>query len=676
MQAARAFASSRLRRSIVWLVALKCAALLLVIDPNSLSAFDLPKSMVSRSFTYVLIGLLAAAAMTYGVRIFGNKSLHVPVAALVLVTVASTAFSPQPAIALYGHYERLEGLTFVLDMAVMYLAVVVAYRDARDWGVAGAILGLASLLMLCYAVAQRIGIDPVHWVDPAIRPFATLGNADMLGEALSVGFGVALGLAVFGPWQALGTIRVVAGLMALAFVVVAGFVATRSSLVGFAAAVASVFVAAAYLRRQAIVTRILMASIVIASATALLVATPLAERARATVLERTDLAFRVSIYEVGLRAFVTRPLLGYGPDTFSVAYPAGRSAASNTVLLLEPQSSAHSWVIQTLVSTGMFGLVALLGAIVLTVRTLVVEMKSRAWLAAPLLSGFAGYWGAGLFGVQSVGVDWFPWVAFASAAIFQRPTTDMRELRRSRLGAVLVATSIAFGLSGFIALSAGEEAWQARLLTLRQSSLAIEHASRAVSLDPGRGEYWFWLGRAYEVTSDWHRAADAYAQAAGRQPYNSTYWISLGRARARDNLAGGGAGGIQTSAFDALEKAIEADPNDPEAHAALAEVALRSVDGDRALAAAARATQLYPPDGRYDRLVLTSSRIAMDMPVAARSLEQTLAVKDSALLHVALAEIALRTGDAVAARTHADRAGVLAPEDPDVRALLARLPGR
>jgi tetratricopeptide (TPR) repeat protein len=255
-----------------------------------------------------------------------------------------------------------------------------------------------------------------------------------------------------------------------------------------------------------------------------------------------------------------------------------------------------------------------------------------------------------------------------------RAPIELPEIRRFRGGILLILISLGAAASTLLALTAGEEAWQARLLALRQSELATEHALRAVALDPGRGEYWYWLGQSEEVVSDWRSAGDAYAQAAARQTYNSAFWISLGRARARQALVGDASSGGQGSAITALRRAIEADPYDPDAHAALAGVATQFSDGDSAVPAAVRAVELYPPDGAYDRIVLGAARAASDPRAAAAHIDRALLVKDSPPLRVAAGELALRLGDLPTARAHATRASQLSPDDADVRALLAKLP--
>jgi cytochrome c-type biogenesis protein CcmH/NrfG len=376
-----------------------------------------------------------------------------------------------------------------------------------------------------------------------------------------------------------------------------------------------------------------------------------------------------------LAAFQHRPLLGYGPDSFSVAYPSNRDDRDAQVLYRQPQSSAHSWVLQALATTGLVGLGALLAAMI--AGGWMLWRNGTAAVAAPLLIGFAAYWADGLVAVGTVGVDWFPWLALgAAASLAGKRLTRVDPVRKvPRIVSIAIVLAACVGaLSGLIALSAGEEAWQARILALRHSTLSIGHASQAVALDSGRAEYWSWLGIARELTSDWKSASEAHLEAARRQPYNARFWANLARTLTRQALENDFSNGGASAAIAAAQRGVDEDPNNPDANAALAETGLQLGRGDMALAGAVRAIVLYPIDPAYDLLALRLARRASDLRSAAAQLDRALGAKDSAPLRVAAAEIALRLGDNAAAKAHATRAAQLAPDDPDVKRLLTQIP--
>lgn len=674
----RDFSTSGLRQMLVWLVALKCAGLVLLFEPSSLSAFDLPKSVFSRATEWLLVGVIGLSLLTFGLRIVPRTRLHIAIGVLLAANVAATMFAANTFIATYGDAERYQGLAFVVDMAILYAAVAIGYRRAADWTFLGTLGALTSVLVMAYAAAQRLGVDPIPWVlRSSDRPFASLGHPDMLGHLLSIGFGISLGVGAFALGRIRNLVRIAAVALVVSFAAVAGIVATRSSLLGFSAAAA--VGAVLYLQPRpplAWLRRLILGGVAVAVVAGLLALSPIAERTRATTLVGLGVEQRLSIYRTAVAAFEQRPVFGYGPDSFSIAHPANRDDKDALIQRRVSQSSAHSWVLHALATTGAVGLASLGVVIVAAGWILWRRLREREWLAAPLLMGLAAYWADGLVTVGAVGVDWFPWVAFGGAAALSGEHTDpMPALRRiPRLATVAIGTIATVGaLSGLIALSAGEEAWQARLLVLRGSVAAVEHAERAVTLDPGRAEYWNWLGQAREIANDLHAASDAYAEATRRQPYNAKFWGSLAKSLSRQALAADTSRGGGPAAIAAARRGVDEDPNNPEASAVLADMAARFGQGDVAVGAAATAVVLYPIDAAYDRLLLRSSRAASDLRAAAAQVARALAVKDSALVRVAAGELALRLGDNAAARGHATRAAQLAPNDPDVRALVTRL---
>jgi tetratricopeptide (TPR) repeat protein len=96
-------------------------------------------------------------------------------------------------------------------------------------------------------------------------------------------------------------------------------------------------------------------------------------------------------------------------------------------------------------------------------------------------------------------------------------------------------------------------------------------------------------------------------------------------------------------------------------------------DYDRALDDAINAIRLYQNDPDYDTLAATAAGRIGDPAAARRRLEPILVVKDSAILRVAVAKLALATGDTAAALLHAQRALQLDPANEAAQAVLRAL---
>jgi cytochrome c-type biogenesis protein CcmH/NrfG len=220
------------------------------------------------------------------------------------------------------------------------------------------------------------------------------------------------------------------------------------------------------------------------------------------------------------------------------------------------------------------------------------------------------------------------------------------------------------------ALQANRDASFARAeWTLGRTDSAIAAAETAVSRDPGRAEYWNWLGLARDQAGLWRESASAYEEATARAPHEATYWDNLALARGAQALADGDAQAGQAATAAAL-RAVEVDPNAIRVNETLAELAYQFGDFDLALRGAVSATILYDESSGY-RAFLSSQRLT-NLDAARRLLSDAVAVRDVAWLRLALAQIALRMNDRASAETNALRALELAPGEPEALSLLAQ----
>ncbi|HEY3218996.1 MAG TPA: hypothetical protein VGK15_07900, partial [Candidatus Limnocylindria bacterium] len=129
------------RQVLVWLVAVKVAGVVLLFDPGTLQVFDLTKSIFSRATEWILAAMVVVLVMRYGAGVIPRAPALAFAAAFVVVNLASTVFAADRYVAMYGESFRYLGLTFVADMAVLALAVAVAFRTPRDWSVLGGVMG-------------------------------------------------------------------------------------------------------------------------------------------------------------------------------------------------------------------------------------------------------------------------------------------------------------------------------------------------------------------------------------------------------------------------------------------------------------------------------------------------------------------------------------------------------
>ena len=656
------FAGSTVRRAIVALVALKLAGIVLVIDPQGLQSFDFPKSLFSRALAWLIGGCIVIAFVRYGAGILPRTRLHLFVAGFAAAATLSAIVAPVPYVALFGDQDSYLGLSLIADMLVLYLGLAIAFRDRDDALALTAPLAAAGVIALLYGAIQRAGLDPIRWTEDAgARPFSTFGHPDDFGFALALLFAAAAAIAV-GP-NTPSVARAAAGVFALAALVMAGFVATRGTLLGVgAAAVAIVCVRGAFTTSQ-LGRAVLVITIALAGLAAVLVLTPLGARARG-VASGAPIVDRALIYASAIDAFADRPLLGYGPDGFAIAYPAHRLAESAGILgPARPQVSAHDWVLQAAVSYGAIGLATLVVLIVAGTLALARAFQRHRVLAGSLLAAWCAYWVQGLVTVGSVSVDWVPWLALGVAAALTGSRARHVPLRHRALvlSTATAAVCVVGVAAGAIAFAANRDAWRAGV---EDSVVASRAGELAVARDPGRATYWNRLGLALERNGRIEEAGRAYAEAARRAPYRATFWSNLTWIRLRQ--------GDVAAAVTASRIAVTRDPNDPFASYALAEALRASGDCDEALSAARVAMWLYHDGPGFSRALARAALCSTD-PGHARSILEQAVVWDSAEIHAALASLLYTAGDTELARLHAARALQIDPKNAVALSVLSAL---
>lgn len=679
------FEASPLRRAVVVTVALKIAAIVLVLDRAGLDVFDLPKSLVSRAFAWVLAGLIVAAVVRHGPAIVPRTRLHLFVIAFTLANALSAVFAESTYVGIFGERDRYQGLTFIADMIVLYLAVAIAFRTSVDWATLVVFAGSAGALSLAYAVVQYLKLDPVKWaLETYGRPFSTFGHPDMYGHFLSISFAVALAIAVFAG-RGSRSARIVAATAALAALLGVGIVATRGSALGVAAALAAIPLVAMRLGRiprERLVRTAALGAAAFAVAAVLVLLSPLGSRLRATAFEGYAVEDRIVIYENGIGAFRDRPLLGWGPDGFATAYPHYRQARETELHGIDRfHTSAHAWPLQAAATTGVVGLGALVALIAASAIALWrAGLERLGTVCAVLLVGGAAYWAHGLVSPGSIGVDWYSWILFGAAGAIsgtrvgeEGPLVQLGGAATPAIVAVAAAAGLVIVAPPF---AANEQAQAAQLrLSAGDPAGAVQPAEAAVASDPGRARYWSILGAVRQQRGAWRAAAEAHGESVRRQPYVAANWVNLASARAGQAVTGDDRPNARAAAFEAARRATEIDPNEPVPHETLARVAAEFGEQDLAYAEVTRAVALFTREPRFDTVAAQMAARGADARAALAFLEGVLRYKESAALRLAAAQTALRAGEREVARDNARRAVQLDPGNADAQALLRSLGG-
>ena len=581
-------------------------------------------------------------------------------------------------IALFGERNRYMGLTNVIDLAILYLAAVVAFRRIHDWAVLATAAGSAVLVAVVYGTIQYTGHDPISWgADPRVRPFGTLGNPDMYGHLLATTVAACTGLVFVArsPIVRLGSIGLGAGSLTMLAII-----GTRGSVIALvgALAIGGIVAAAArgraFLRSREAIAAVALGVFLIV---VLVAFTPTGQR----LLSAAPTNDRVLLWTGSWRAFLARPLLGWGPDSLAAGFgsvrPDGFEGVFNQHELIDDE--AHNWILQALATTGIVGGVALVALVAGSSILLLRERRGPlAVVVWPLGLAALAYWGNALLSPDSVGISWIPWLIFAATVwLVGRAPLIVPEIRRlppAVVAGVLGVSFLAAG-TGWNTYRANEEILRAAITYPANAMETIAGSDAAIKLDSGRGDYYNYRGLGFQLVGSFASAAADFDEATRRVPYQYAYWINLSRARLFQMQNGDQSGGGGAAALAAAKRGVEVDPRVHAPHRNYAEVALALGDPGLAFDEARIAFDMYMLDPLTDAVLAASAAQLPDRELARRTLEAALAKKNSPVLWAGLAQVHLAAGNLAAAGNAARRALELDPSNADAKKVIAATGG-
>ena len=628
-------------------------------------SFLLLKVVGLRVLTLVSLAAWACALALGGGRVRRTR-LDPLIIAFLLIVGASVVFSVHMPTAIFGKYNRDEGLLAFVNYAVLYfLGVQHIDRPARVRALALAIVA-GSIPVVAYGVIQYLGLDPIPWsVDfGPRRAFSTYGNPDILGGFLMFTVPVSLVLAFFEKRPVLRVLLWAAFALNL-FVLVVSF--TRGAWVGGLVGLA--FAGFVAFRHGARFTRIdAIPALVSGALLAVLLRVQHLAGAdvemgivqfgayRLTAGDAGGIGARLLIWKAAIAAIAERPLLGFGPDTFRFVFGIYKPLEYVRTISANVADSPHSYPLQMAVGVGVVGAVLLyyifarvaVGSGASVFRSSVVP--ERAVLGS-LWAGCAGYIAYLFFGLSVPGVAFLLWLAMAA---LMAPSAKSVDVQPARNGGGVAVVVIALGVT-LIALQVPVVRADAAYLQAnkRTNSNAPEDALEAVRLNPFVVEY------RYQVPFTYTNRALGLLSAAGSSALDPA---SL--ARVRDDMEAAEAG---------FESAIEFCPDYYPSYRHFA--TLLNISGDvfggtgheRAAEIARRGKRLDP----------SASAIRLELAYALQATgkaDEAIAELEDSLIDVpgdvgsavTLAELYVGSGDTTAALRVLEAANNVNPDQPEL----------
>ena len=377
-------------------VALIVVLLPLIITPTILFSFDItPKIAALVLGTCVMLWFCKQSVnrvRTMARTPFGRWFLALLAVQWISLAVAAV-LSSSGALSLNGSSWRRFGLLTQTCLILVGLFVTAWISEDRS--------RIRTVLRMCvgagavgalYGIFQYFGWDPLlsakayqagEGASMIVRPPGTLGHADYFAAWLVAVFFAGLALAPMEERRWRGAVaRAAVGLAAVA-ILLSG---TRSALLGLIVGIL-VFVLA---RRPRITRRSVALAAAGATCVALFFFSPAGARLRARAHWSVDDAWggaRLLLWRDSLTMAAHRPWTGFGPETFSVGFPAFQSLDLARAYPDFYHESAHNVFLDAFTAQGVSGLLALLALAIFGFYA----CRRLGWNhAAPLAAGWAG----------------------------------------------------------------------------------------------------------------------------------------------------------------------------------------------------------------------------------------------------------------------------------------------
>ena len=433
------------------LIAARAALLLvlampLVVTRDTFFPFVVGKALYSR----VLIEIAFAVWIVLAVR---NPSyrpvlsrLMIALAVYVVVSLIASFAGVSPQRSIWSTYERMQGVVDLAHWLAFALMLTSVFRTRQDWRHVLNLSLLTGVVMALMGAAVMVGWElPVYdFLEAGQRITLTLGNPTYVGAYMLInaliGTGLLLdsftdrtpegqGSAAAGRRRRRRTERPGAGtastllwwrLFWAAVVALSLWMmlesSTRGALVGLVGALAALAVGYLLWGRRTRIKLAAAAMIVAIAAFGLFLVlgaeTAAAQRLadRSYVVERfiqtgqgndTSLRGRLASVSFGLQGFIERPLLGWGPENYVVAWGRHYDAEEIGDYRGPPFDQAHNKPIEELTTRGAVGLASYLSLWVLMLWIVFSRIRrlgaDREVLALVMGAAMVGYFAQNLF---------------------------------------------------------------------------------------------------------------------------------------------------------------------------------------------------------------------------------------------------------------------------------------
>lgn len=383
--------------------------------PTGMYPFQVVKTVLFQGITEIVVVLYLALAIFHKEYRPRRTPLNLVLLAFLFILSLSTVFGVDWRTSLFSDEQRTLGLVAVFHFAALYL-VLSSLRKEIQWNAlwrvsvgTAVLVSLIGLLQLFLSLPKESYSQWLYilFEKPTPRIGSTFSNSAFLAGYLLFHFFLAL-LLSGRAWVEKKMSALVAFFAAGILILIAIFLSqTLGVLLGMAVGLTGLLAYFAIKRipRHSVVRRISIALLlVIVAFGALLWLTKTADvwqkipgvrRIAAFSFDDLSVSTRLLTWQIALESFRDKPILGWGPENFRIAYNAHYNPQMFTIGISGTYwDKPHNVLLEYLTTAGILGILSYLGIFAALFYTLVKvrALAGAAFFEAPILAAMlVGY---------------------------------------------------------------------------------------------------------------------------------------------------------------------------------------------------------------------------------------------------------------------------------------------
>lgn len=393
----------------------------LAVYPSALDQVLLVKYFLLIIIAMALLGLFVLKTTFVGTKIMGS-GLEGLIFAFMLILSTATALSTHVPTSLEGSYLRYDGLiSYFICISLFFLATQhLTTKESLENLIKLAVLS-ASIVSI-YGIAQQFGFDPIPWGFISFdtgRSFSTFGNPILLGGYLSLMLPSSIGLLI-GSKTAGEKI-----LYSISTVVIAScLIMAMSRAAWLGIIVGLITMAALAIKRRSVswrVTIIPVAAVLSATILTLIsVGLPvIASRVTSIITLDGSTANRLLMWDSAIKMISSKPLFGFGLDAIGLSFSRYEPVELARVLFQDSHNNVHNAFLQLATGAGIPALLLYIAVLVVLLIKATRHINSSIDTPAVLIGLYGGvvaFIVQSMTGVTGIATSSFFWLFMGSLA--------------------------------------------------------------------------------------------------------------------------------------------------------------------------------------------------------------------------------------------------------------------